>query len=505
MAKIEQFSNRWGIILASLGMAIGAGNIWRFPRLAGQYGGAFIVLWIVFLLIWSIPLLLAEFAIGKKFKKGVIGSYASLAGEKYTWLGFFITICTLGIAFYYSVVTAWALQYLGLSITHALDPLFLEPTLAEKLAETPSYLNTQWDDISNGNGITVAFFVGIIVVATYLLVKGVRRGLEQANRVLIPSLFVLLVFIAFISLNMKNGIKGLEYMFHVDFKLFSNPTIWIEALSQSAWSTGAGWGLMMTISSYSRNKEDVTLNTFVGAFGNNTASLLAGIAILPAVFALTPTDTEALSYLQSGNQALTFTIIPMLFSTIPGGSLMSIVFFLALFLAAFSSLLPMIELFTKNLYDLGISRKKSVNRVIFFFILFGLPSALSLNYFSNQDWVWGVGLIVTGMFIMIGVVKYGAERFKTELIDGDSDFKIPTKYFTICITANIGVAVFLIYWWLSQGYSANPWFDENGLWNVFDTYSNASVITQWLLVLVIGFLLNRYLYRKFVIEEHEWL
>ena len=193
MSKTEQFSNRWGIILASLGMAIGAGNIWRFPRLAGQYGGTFIVLWILFLLIWSVPLLLAEFAIGKKFKKGVIGSYASMAGEKYTWLGFFITVCTLGIAFYYSVVTAWSLQYLGSSITHALDPLFLEPSLAEKIALNPNYLATQWDDIANGNWLTVGLYMLVVIVGTYLLVKGVRRGLERANRVLIPSLFVLLI------------------------------------------------------------------------------------------------------------------------------------------------------------------------------------------------------------------------------------------------------------------------------------------------------------------------
>lgn len=503
MSKVEQFSNRWGIILASLGMAIGAGNIWRFPRLAGQYGGTFIVLWILFLLIWSVPLLLAEFAIGKKFKKGVIGSYASLAGKKYTWLGFFITTCTLGIAFYYSIVTAWSLQYLGISITNALDPLFLEPSLAEKLVQNPTYLTTQWDNVANGNWLTVGLYISVVFVGTFLLVKGVKRGLERANKVLIPSLFILLIIIAFTALNMENGFKGLEYMFSIDFSLFKNPKVWIEALSQSAWSTGAGWGLMMTISAYTRSNEDVTLNTFVGAFGNNTASLLAGMAILPAVFALSASESEAINYLQAGNQALTFTIIPKLFASIPGGSILAIVFFLALFLAAFSSLLPMIELFTKNLIDLGITRKKSVSRVILFFILFGLPSALSLSYFSNQDWVWGVGLIVTGMFIMLGVVKYGATKFKTELIDGDSDFKIPTKYFTICITANIGVALFLIYWWLSQGYSANPWFNENGFWNVFDTYSNASVVTQWGIVLLIGYLLNNYLYRKFVIDPQE--
>ena len=124
MGRTQKFTNRWGIILASLGMAIGAGNLWRFPRLAGQYGGTFILLWILFLFVWSIPLLLSEFAIGKQFKEGVISSFGRFAGKQFVWMGFFITACTLGIAFYYSVVTAWSVQYLILSAKNLYLSLF---------------------------------------------------------------------------------------------------------------------------------------------------------------------------------------------------------------------------------------------------------------------------------------------------------------------------------------------------------------------------------------------
>ncbi|MEQ6119181.1 hypothetical protein [Reichenbachiella sp. MALMAid0571] len=182
----EQFSNRWGIILASLGMAIGAGNLWRFPRLAGQYGGAFIILWILFLFVWSIPLLLAEFSIGKKFRKGVIGSYGELIGKKYTFLGFFIAVCTLGIAFYYSVVTAWALRYFGFALSHVFSS-----SIADSINQNPQYLDQFWLDISNGNGITIIIFIAVVLVAVYVLSKGINNGLEKANRILIPSLFVL--------------------------------------------------------------------------------------------------------------------------------------------------------------------------------------------------------------------------------------------------------------------------------------------------------------------------
>lgn len=497
MSERQEFSNRWGIILASLGMAIGAGNIWRFPRLAGQYGGAFILLWILFLLVWSVPLLLAEFSIGKKFKSGVIGSFGKLAGERLAWMGFFITTCTLGIAFYYSVVTAWSIEYLTLSIIDLYNSLISAENIQTTLAVNPDYLNQQWDSLSNGSWKTVGVYILVILVGIFVVSRSIKNGLEKANRILIPSLFVLLAIVAIAALTMENGVKGLEYMYSINPQHFRNPTIWIEALSQSAWSTGAGWGLMMTISSYTRSKEDVTLNTFIGAFGNNTASLFAGMAILPAVFALAASESEAVNYLQSGSQALTFTIIPKLFAQIPGGYVMAVFFFLALTLAAFSSFLPMLQLFISNLSQVGLTGR--MLRILLFvvFVIFGFPSAYSLDFFSNQDWVWGIGLILSGLFIAFATVRYGSIKFKKEFIDEDSDFKVPDAYFKYSLIVNLFMGVILIYWWMSQGYSANPWFNENGMWNLIDVYSNATIITQWGFVILIGILINKYIYKLF--------
>ena len=497
MSINEQFSSRWGIILASLGMAIGAGNLWRFPRLAGQYGGTFIILWILFLIIWSIPILLAEFSIGKKFKQGVIGSYSRIGGKKFAWMGFFITACTLMITFYYSIVTAWALRYLGASITDVYRQLTGQETLGQRLVHTPDYLEVQWLNVANGSLATITLYIAAIGIGMLLLYRGIQNGLEKANRILIPSLFVLLVFICIVSLNMENGVKGLEYMFSIDSSHFSNPKVWIEALSQSAWSTGAGWGLLMTISSYCREREDVTLNTVIGAFGNNTASLLAGMAILPAVFALSASEGSAVAYLQAGNQALTFVVIPQLFTHIPGGIYLAVVFFAAFFLAAFSSLLPMIELFIRVLGDLGLERHSASIRAGVFCVLFGFPSAYSLDFFSNQDWVWGIGLIISGLFIIFAAIKFGVRKFKEEYIDLDSDFKVPTYYFATCMVVNLFLGCFLIYWWMSQGFSEYPWLDQFGHWNLFSVYSNASIVTQWALIIVIGLVLNGYLYKKF--------
>lgn len=497
MAQRQEFSSRWGIILASLGMAIGAGNLWRFPRLAGQYGGSFILLWILFLFIWSVPLLLAEFSIGKKFRSGVIGSFGMLAGEKLTWMGFFITICTLGIAFYYSVVTAWSIEYLAIAVDNLYQHIVNDFSLKQTIAQNPNYLIAQWDSLANESFTTVIIYISVIILGLVVIGKGIKNGLEKANKILIPSLFILLAIVASAALSMENGFKGLDYMFAINVDHFSNPTVWIEALSQSAWSTGAGWGLMITISSYSRSKEDVTLNTFIGAFGNNTASLFAGMAILPAVFALAASDAEAVSFLQAGSQALTFTIIPELFSQVYGGYWMSVIFFLALTFAAFSSFLPMLQLFKSNLVQAGVNVRWTMIALFVVFLVFGFPSAYSLNFFTNQDWVWGIGLILSGLFIAFATVRYGAVKFKQEFIDLDSDFTVPDRYFKFALIANLFIGVILIYWWMSQGYSANPWVTSSGAWNLFDVYSNATIVTQWGAVILIGLVTNKFLYRLF--------
>ncbi len=498
MSQNEQFSNRWGLILASLGMAIGAGNLWRFPRLAGQYGGSFLLLWIIFLFIWSIPILLAEFSMGKHVKRGVISSFATITGKRFAWMGFFITLCTLGIAFYYSVVTAWGIRYLGFALFNAFQEFSGGLSLQEKIAQDPQHLSEFWLGLSSGNFFTVGLHILAVIIGCLLLWRGVQNGLEKANKLFIPTLFILMILMSILALNMENGFMGLEYMFSIKPELFSDPIVWIEALTQSAWSTGAGWGLIMTLSAYSKQKEDVTLNIFISGFGNNTASLLAGFAILPAVFALAASEADAIGYLQSGSQALTFSVIPNLFSSIPGGAFLSIIFFFAFCLAAFSSFLAMLELFILILSDLNIPRKRAVLWVGGICMIMGLPSAWSLDFFNNQDWVWGIGLIISGLFIIFSVLKTGARRFKEQFIDKDSDFQVNTTYFVITITLNAAFALLLIYWWMSRGYDENPWFSPEGNWNVWSVYSNASIVTQWAAVIIMGILLNKLLYKKFV-------
>lgn len=491
----EQFSSRWGIILASLGMAIGAGNIWRFPRLAGQYGGTFIILWLVFLIVWSIPILLTEFSMGKKFKKGVIGAFTDLAGPSYSWMGFFIAVCTLCITFYYSVVVGWALRYLSFSTQNAITEATGGQSLQSTINADPDYLNNYWTQISSHDILSIILHILAVGLAISLLIRGINKGWEMANKILIPTLFGLLLVTSIYALNLDGALKGLEYMFEIRPELFSDPKVWLEALSQSAWSTGAGWGLIITISSYTRSKEDVTLNTFIGGFGNNTASLIAGMTVLPAVFGLAASPEQAVQHLQAGNQGLTFQIIPALFSQIDGGQIIASIFFLALFVAALSSLLPMIELLVKMITDLGIIRHKATLQAGLICIVLGLPSAYSLDFFNNQDWVWGIGLVISGLFIIFGAFKYGINKVKTELIDADSDIIVPRLYYVISMGLNLVLGVVIILWWMTRGYSENNY-------DIFDVYSNATIIFQWGLILIIGLLLNRKIAQLFG-KKHE--
>ena len=471
----EMFSSRWALILASLGMAIGAGNIWRFPRIAAQNGGgSFLIPWIVFLFLWSIPLIIMEYGMGRSSRKGVIGSFIHIMGPKFAWMGAFVAWCTMGIMFYYSVVTGWSLRYFVVSLTSGLKGL-------DHAAEWSAYT-------SSGYGPVFYHFIAISI-GSYVIFKGVRGGIEKTNKIVVPLLFLLLIIAAGRALTLPGATEGLNYLFSVDFEKLTDYRIWLEGLSQSAWSTGAAWGLLMTYAVYMNKKEDIVLNSFIAGFGNNAASLLAALAVIPTVFALTDSAAVALESLGAGNTGLTFIVIPQLFEKMAGGTFFESLFFLALSLAAFSSLLAMIELSTRIFMDMGMDRKKAITVIGIGGFLLGIPSAISLGFFNNQDWVWGVGLMVSGLFVALAGIKYGVEKFRDELVNVEGNDVRAGKWFSIIIKWLIPVEfAVMIGWWFWQ--SATE-FDPDAIWNPFHTYNIGTVIAQWLFVIIIFLALNK--------------
>jgi neurotransmitter:Na+ symporter, NSS family len=490
------------MLLAMLGMAVGTGNIWRFPRIAAQNGGGqFLVAWIVFLFLWSIPLILVEFGLGRKTRSGPVKAFLSIMGPKWVWMGAFIAFVASAIMFYYSVVAGWTFRYLFASLVGRLPG-------DVPGASWDSYINSWWPVLTHG----IAIGLGVFVVA-----RGVR-AIERVARILMPALLVLVVVLAIRAITLPGASGGLHYLFSVDWSALRSANIWVEALTQNAWDTGAGWGLVLTYAAYLREKEDTALNAFIVPTANNTISLLAGIMVLCTVFSVVPnlvaefqTNPQTLdafpalaqaiqsgqsltpelmqnTIFTAGNEGLTFIWMPELFAQLPLGGILMVLFFAALSFAAFTSLVAMIELATRVLVDAGVQRSKAIRIVGAVTFLLGAPSAISIQVLHNQDWVWAVALMLSGLFFSVAVIWSGVRRFREEQLNHeDSDIRIG-RWWDIVITFIVPVeAVFLIIWWIAQSWrwSGEGWLDPLGVDNV------GTVLVQFAVVFVLLLIFNR--------------
>ncbi|SMO38205.1 sodium-dependent transporter [Gracilimonas mengyeensis] len=473
----ERFSSKLGLILSVLGIAIGTGNIWRFPRIAAQNGGdegagAFLVAWLCFLLLWSIPLIIAEYGMGRNGRKGVVGSFVALIGKKSGWLGGFVGFVATAIMFYYSVVASWCLYYLITSIGTAL-PADL------------SQANAIWEGFQGSNWPLIGHAI-VMGVGGFIVIKGIS-SIERVNKVLIPSLLLVLIISLFKALSLEGSGIGVEYLFTPDWDTLKNPEIWLEALTQNAWDTGAAWGLILTYAAYMRKTDDITISAFQTGIGNNMVSLLAAVIIFSTVFGTLSADmsnAEILNVMQTSGPAstgLTFIWMPQLFATMGGGNIFAILFFLGLTFAAFSSLISMIELAVKVFVDMGANRKRATMVICGAGFGFGIPSALNLTFFANQDFVWGVGLMVSGALISYAVIKYGIGKFRSELINTEERSATLGKWWEIIIKYVVPVEVVtLLGWWMylsATSYAPDTWY------NPLSPFSVMTVIVQWGLAL----------------------
>ena len=478
MSEVQRFSSRWGTMVVMLGMAVGTGNIWRFPRIvATNGGGSFLIAWAVFLLLWSVPLLLVEFAMGRASRRGPIGAFAVLIGKGQAWMGAWVAFTATAIMFYYSVVMGWTLRYLWGSISRGVP--MTSPEAATGFWE--GYVGSPTAVLTHA----IAIGLGVFVVA-----RGVK-GIERAARILIPGLLILIIVLAVRAITLPGAAAGLAFMFTPTWSDLASPDIWIQALTQNAWDTGAGWGLVVAYAVYLRKTEDTALNAFALGFGNNSVSLLAGIMVLCTVFAIMPEASATI--VGAGNEGLTFIWVPQLFAQMPGGDAFMVFFFLALVFAAWSSLIAMIELATRVLMDAGLQRGRAITLVGAAGFLFGVPSALSLPFFQNQDWVWGVGLMVSGFFFAFAVMKYGVDRFRLTLINqAGSDITIG-RWWNWAMRLVMVEAVVLTVWWLWQAVQGG---DLMATLTPFSSFNVGTVLIQWAVVLVALLLLNRFLADK---------
>jgi neurotransmitter:Na+ symporter, NSS family len=487
-----RFTSRFGLILSAIGVAVGTGNIWRFPRIAAQNAGdgesgagAFLIAWLVFLFMWSIPLIIAEYAIGKKYRAGVVKSFMGGLGKKFTWVGSFVAFVPCAITFFYTVVVGWCIYYFMYVLFNPL-PVSYEASLAI------------WESYQNSY-MPIVTFVAAIGFGALAIWKGIG-SIEKVNKILIPALLLIVLISTIRAVTLPGAEIGLGYLFRADLSQLGNPKVWLDALTQNAWDTGAGWGLFLTYAAYMKTEHGTVKNAFITGIGNNTVSILSGIMIFGTVFAILRTDMgmsdpEILEVMKTSGPAstgLTFIWMPQLFQRMFGGGILAILFFLGLTFAGFTSLIAQLELPTRVFVDTGLKRSTAIGMVCVMTFLFGLPSARNLNFLSNQDFVWGVALMISGALIAFLIIKQGTNTIRCEINSVVTDSNVGRWWCWIIKLFVPVAATVLLVWWLSQSFVPGVWY------NPFTEFSFMSCIFQWSIVAIIFLIFNKKIASYFV-------
>ena len=385
-------------------------------------GGSFLVPWLIFLFLWSVPLIIAEFALGKRSRVGTVGTFRIFAGRRFAWMGLWTAWINCAIGFYYAVVTGWCLNYFQIAIRGGLS----------QEVDTIEVWNTFLQSPEQ-----VIFFQMITVMITLAAIWGGAKAIEKANVTLMISLFVLLFTALFLSfvMDVKDGtLDGFIYMFSIQPEYLVQPETWINGLSQSAWSCSAGMGMAITYSVYMRKDEDTTLNAATMCLANNSISIIAGLTVMMAVFSV---SSDPLGAVSGGSSAITFLVLPEVFAQAPGGPVVQLamvaIFFLALSFAALTSMISTVELCVRNFVDHGFDRSRSVALTGLAIFLFGIPSAVLWikmdpttgvrfpQFLEVQDHIWGYGLMFSGLFIAFTIWKYGFLKWRDAVQAGNAE------------------------------------------------------------------------------------
>ncbi|MEC3882995.1 sodium-dependent transporter [Halobacillus litoralis] len=321
----EQWGTKLGFMLAAMGSAVGLGNIWRFSFVAGNNGGgAFLILYLLFVLLIGVPLLLTEVSIGRKAESDVVGSFQKLAPKTPWYLtGFFGIASAFLILGFYAVVAGWAIFYFWNYINGS---FFTSPEVGYDGA-FGQFISHSWHPIA----WTALFMILTIVI----VLSGVKKGIEAANKIFMPLLAIILIGLAFFSLSLDGASEGLKFLFQPDWTAFSNPSIYIAALGQAFFSLSLGMGAMLTYGSYLKKENKLPSATLGIGIMDTFFAVISGVVIFPAVFAF--------GIDPSSGPPLVFITLPSIFEQMPFGGIIGLVFFFALILASLSSSVSILE------------------------------------------------------------------------------------------------------------------------------------------------------------------
>lgn len=419
IAEREQWGSRIGFILAAAGSAVGLGNIWKFPYLVGENGGAaFIILYLICVLIVGLPVVIAEILIGRTAQKNPVGSFRKLSNGNPFW----ISVGALGvftgfiILSYYNVIAGLSLGYVVESIKGSFQNL-----------ESPGRAGELFTQLSSSGQWAILFHGLFMILTMGIIYCGVTKGIEKASKIMMPILLVLIIILVIRGVTLKGAKAGITYLTKADFSMITTKTV-LLALGQAFFSLSLGMGALLTYGSYMSKKCNLPSSALSIVILDTLIALLSGFMIFPALFAMGLKPAQGPS--------LIFNILPVMFNSIPGGYFFRIFFFLLLSVAALTSTISLLEVITSFIVDeFHISRKKTA--IIFSCIVFllGIPSALSygpwssfkilgLTFFNLADFLAAnIFLPLGGIFIALFVgwfwgiknalphLKEGAEKF----------------------------------------------------------------------------------------------
>lgn len=360
-----QFSSSIGFILAATGSAVGLGNLWKFPYVAGNSGGGlFLIFYLFFALILGVPLMLAETSIGRKTGLNPIGAFKSL-NKKWTFVGITAVSAAFIVLSYYSVVGGWVLKYFVAYLTGG-----------NFGNDTAQYFS----DFISSPVEPVIWHLIFMGLATFVVIGGISKGIEKVSKFMLPALFVLIIVIGIRSVTLPGASEGLKFFLMPHTKQLSSfsgaTNVMAQALGQVFFSLSIGTGIGITYGSYLQKDSNLVKNSFIVTGLDSLVAILAGIAILPAVFAL--------GFEPAAGPGLIFAIIPAVFENMPFGFIFGILFFLLVFFAAITSAMSLLEVVTSFMIDnLKMKRKTATILVASLMALIGIFASLSMGVLSG--------------------------------------------------------------------------------------------------------------------------
>ena len=357
--KRDHFNSRIGFILAAAGSAVGLGNIWKFPYQVGKNGGgAFVFVYIIFILFIGLSVVITEMIIGRHGKSNVIECYGK-CNSKFKIVGWFGMIASLLLYAYYAVVGGWTIFYLVKAFTGQFG------------VSSSGSFGAMFDSFCQSPIKLIIYQIIFLIITAFIISKGISGGIEKYCKVLMPGLFIMLIIMAIRSITLPGALKGVEWYLKPDFSKI-NSSVLVSAMGQAFFTLSLGVGTMVTYSSYLKSDENIGTTSISVTIFDTLVALVAGFVILPAVFAFNLEPSEG--------PGLVFVTLPHVFSQMPFGTLFAIIFFALLIIAAITSSISMLEISTTFVVEkTKMNRKKATWLLTLLIFILGIPVVMGFG------------------------------------------------------------------------------------------------------------------------------